>query len=237
MKSGHHSIVVINDHQLLTGLLDRYLKQLGFGEIELYTDAESALGRILSDPPKLVVIDMMLPVLHTGNGEKVDIANPYILMDSQVAFRAVQKIKAACPKTKILMLTGERHPHPFLLGFEAGAHGIASKLDTLPECLKILKSIMSGKTQVTSPRMLKLIEEYSQSPTPRLSKFEIQILELVQEGMESPEIGKKLGYSAKTIRNAVSKINEKLGTSNRYKAMQKAVDMGLVGWRTGHDGN
>ena len=237
MNNRHQSVVMINDHQLVSELLEYRLKQFGFGKIETYTDIESALGRILSDPPELVVIDMMLPVAHTSNGERADIADPYILMDSQIAFRAMRKIRDACPKTKILMITGERHPNSFILGFEAGTHGIASKLDSLQECLKILKSIMSGKTQVTSPRMCKLIEEYNQSPVPSLSSFEVQILELVQEGLESPEIGKKLGYSAKTIRNTVSRINEKLGTSNRYKAMQKAVDMGLVGWRTSHDGN
>jgi DNA-binding NarL/FixJ family response regulator len=233
MKSGYHSVVVINDHQLMTGLLEHYLKELGFGEIESYTDTESALDKILSDPPALLIIDMMLPISHSGDGEKSEITDPYILMDSQTPFRFIQRVNAECPTTRILMLTGERHPHPFCLGFEVGAHGIASKLDTLSECLKILKSIMARKTQVTSPRMQKLIEEYSQSPAPHLSNFEIQILELVQEGLESPEIGKKLGYSAKTIRNTVSKINEKMGTINRYKALQKAVDMGLVGWRTG----
>jgi hypothetical protein len=56
---------------------------------------------------------------------------------------------------------------------------------------------------------------------------------LVQEGLESPEIGCRLGYSAKTIRNTISKIDEKLGTRNRYEALELAIDMGLVGWRTG----
>lgn len=232
MKNKRHSVVVINDHQLLTDRFEYCFKELGFGDVESYTDTEPALVRLQSDPPKLVVIDMMLPISRTNGNEKADFTDPYILMDSQVAFRTVQKIRETCPRTKILMINGERHSHPFTLGFETGAHGIASKLDTLPEFLKIPKSIMAGKTQVTSARMQKSIEEYSQSPTPHLSKFEIQILELVQEGLESPEIGKKLGYSAKTIRNAVSKINEKMGTSTRYKAMQKAVDMGLVGWRT-----
>jgi DNA-binding NarL/FixJ family response regulator len=237
MNTSQKSIVVINDHQLITGLLEHYVKEFGFGEIEAYTDTESTLDKIFSDPPDLLIIDKMLPVSHAGNGGKTDITDPYILMDSHTAFRVVRQVRAKCPDTRILILTEERHPHPFCLGFEAGAHGIASKLDTLTTFVKILEEVMGGKTRVTSTRMRELIEKYSQSPIPYLNSFEIQILELAQEGLESPEIGKKLGYSAKTIRNTVSKINEKMGTRNRYKAIQKAVDMGLVGWHTVEDGN
>lgn len=237
MKRKHQSVVVINDHQLVSELLEPHLSKLGFEKIETYTDAEAALDRVISAPPELVVIDMMLPIFYTGNGEKTDFNNSYILMDSQVTFRGVQKIKVACPKTKILILTGERYPHPFLLGFEAGARGISSKLDTFSTFIKTLEQVMAGKTQITSDRMQKLIAEYRQFPLPHLNSFEIQILELVQKGLESPETGRQLGYSEKTIRNAISKINEKLGTDNRYKAMQRAVDMGLVGWRTGCEEN
>ena len=82
-----------------------------------------------------------------------------------------------------------------------------------------------------------LLEEYKQNPVPILTVVEVQILELVQEGLESPEIARQLGYSAKTVRNTISRINEKLGTRNRYEALELAIDMGLVGWRTGCEEN
>jgi DNA-binding NarL/FixJ family response regulator len=119
------------------------------------------------------------------------------------------------------------------LGFDAGADGIASKLDGLSSFLNILQCILAGEKRVMSERMHHLLEEYRRNPMPILTSFEIQILELVQEGFESPQIGCELGYSAKTIRNTISKINEKLGSRNRYEALQLAIDMGIVGWRAG----
>jgi DNA-binding NarL/FixJ family response regulator len=230
-------LVIINDHQFLSDLLGELLRVRGFQLIESFSDAEIGLSYLLTNPPDLVIIDMMLPLMRTRSNGKADMFHPYILMDTQTSFRTVRQIHLRCPKTKVLILTGERHPHTFHLGFEAGAHGIASKLDALPSFLHILQRVMSGEERVMCERMQGLLEEYKQNPVPILTPLEVQILELVQEGQESPEIGDRLGYSAKTIRNALSRINEKLGTGNRIEALEAAIDMGLVGWRMGHDGS
>jgi DNA-binding NarL/FixJ family response regulator len=230
-------LVIINDHQFLSDLLGGLLKDQGFELIRSFTDAEMGLAYILTSPPDLVIIDMMLPIMRTRSNGKADIYHPYVLMDTQTSFRTVRQIHSRCPKTKILILTGERHPHTFHLGFEAGAHGIASKLDDSPSFLKILQHVMAGEEYVMSERMQLLLKEYRRNPMPVLTAFEVQVLELVQEGLESPEIGRQLGYSAKTIRNTLSKINEKLGTANRIQALETAIDIGLVGWRMGHDGS
>jgi DNA-binding NarL/FixJ family response regulator len=229
--------VLINDHQLLNDLLRLYLQAHGFKTIQAFSESSEALAYITSNgPPDLILIDMMLPILKTLKGEKVDMYHPYILMDNKTAYQAVRELRTRSPSSKVIILSGERHPHTFLLGFEAGAHGIASKLDSLDEFLRILKRVMRGDSGVTSVRVKKLLDDYRQHPVPSLSEIEIKILELIQEGKESPQIARELGYSAKTIRNAICKINEKLGTTNRMEALEMAIEMGLVGWRTGYDG-
>ena len=237
MEKPQRGLVIINDHQFLSDLLGGLLKDRGLELIKSFTGAETGLAYILANPPDLVIIDMMLPIMRTRGNGKADLFHPYILMDTQTSFRTVTQVHTLCPKTKVLILTGERHPHTFHLGFKAGAQGIASKLDDLNAFLHIYQGVMAGEQRVMSARMQALLEEYKQSPVPILTTFEVQILELVQEGHESPEIGDQLGYSAKTIRNSLSKINEKLGTTNRIQALEVAIDMGLVGWRMGHDGN
>ncbi len=226
------SLVIINDHQLLSDLFGEVLKKHGFDLVKSFTDVNIGLSYTLLNPPNLVMIEMMLPIMRTRDNEKADNYHPYILMDSQTSFRTVKQIRTNCINTKILLVTGERHPHTFHLGFEFGAHGIASKLDDLTSFIDILQQIISGEERVATDRMQLLLYDYKQTPMPILSPLEVQILELVQEGMESPEIGHKLGYATKTIRNEISKINEKLGSDNRYEALQVAIDMGLVGWRS-----
>ncbi len=231
------SAMVINDHQLVTDLLDRLLVELGVKIIRSFPDPQSALPHIVMNPPALVLIDMILPVLRTIKGQQADYLHPYVLMDSQIALHAVQEIRNRCPRTKVLMISGERHPRTFLLGFEVGAQGVASKLDDLSSFADILQRVLKGEERVTSPRVQELIAQFIQTPQPVLTGLERQILELAQEGLDSPQIAHELGYASKTIRNHISDINRKLGTSNRFEAVEVAIEMGLIGWRIGHEGN
>lgn len=235
MEAPRRGLIIVNDHQFLSDLLGERLRRYGFELIKSFIEADIGLAYILANPPNLVVIDMMLPIMRTRDRGKADIYHPYVLMDTQTSFRAVNQIRLQCSHTKVMILTGERHPHTFHMGFKAGAHGIASKLDDLDSFLNIVRRIMAGEEWVLSDRMRPLLEQYRRNPVPELSACEVQILELVQEGLESSEIGRRLGYAAKTIRNAISRINEKLGTRNRHEAVELAIDMGLVGWRTGHE--
>lgn len=235
VEKGQGRLVIINDHQFLSDVLGELLKEQGFDLVGSFTDTESGLAYLLAHPPDLVIIDMMLPISRTRNGEYGDIHHPHILMDIQVTLRTVRQIRVQHAETRIIILNGERHPNTYLLGFEAGADGIASKLDGFGSFNGILKRVMAGDKWVISARMQKVLAEYGGILRPALSPLEVKVLELVQEGKESQEIGRRLGYSRKTIRNALSRINEKFGTSNRYEALGMALDMGLVGWRTGDE--
>lgn len=52
----------------------------------------------------------------------------------------------------------------------------------------------------------------------RLSRRELEVMELVMEGYTNPEIGDKLDLSYKTIENHISSILKKLGVKNRTQA-------------------
>lgn len=229
------TVTIVNDHQLLSDLLSYPLQALGFGPPITFTNLEEGFEHISTHAPDLAILDMMLPTSRTRDGNTSDHHHPHILMDTQGTLKAVQRIKATCLQTRVLILNGERHPNTFLSGFDAGADGIASKLDGIKSLEAILKRILAGAKRATSPRVRRLLDEYGQIPRPTLSPLEVNILELVQEGKESREIGRNLGYSQQTIRNILTRINEKLGTSNRYDALGMAVDMGLVGWRMGDE--
>lgn len=229
------TVTIINDHQLLSDLLANPLQTLGFEPPHTFTNLEDGIEYISKHTPDLAILDMMLPTSRTRDGDGGDHHHPHILMDIQGTLKAVRQIKKSYPQTRVLILNGERHPNTYILGFDAGVDGIASKLDGLRSLESILKRVLAGAKRVTSPRVRRLLDEYERIPRPVLSPMEVSILELVQEGKESREIGRKLGYSQQTIRNILTRINEKMGTSNRYEALGLAVDMGLVGWRMGDE--
>lgn len=60
-----------------------------------------------------------------------------------------------------------------------------------------------------------------------LTPRERQVLELVAHGLGNEDIAQRLGLSAKTVRNNVTAIFDKLGVTNRAQAVARARDAGF----------
>ena len=65
------------------------------------------------------------------------------------------------------------------------------------------------------------------APEP-LTRREIEVLELLAEGLPNKAIAARLGISDQTVKFHVSSICGKLGASNRTAAVRRAVRRGLI---------
>ena len=61
-----------------------------------------------------------------------------------------------------------------------------------------------------------------------LTAREIQVLELLAEGLPNKAIAHRLGISDQTVKFHVSSISGKLGAANRTDAVRRAVRRGLI---------
>src|SRR5262245_4174343 len=61
-----------------------------------------------------------------------------------------------------------------------------------------------------------------------LTSREIQVLELLAEGLSNKGIAKRLGISDQTVKFHVASISGKLGAANRTDAVRRAVRRGLI---------
>lgn len=138
-------LAIINDYQYLSGFLERLLKKYGFDQVHSFADVKVSMEYLLTNPTDFVIIDTMFPVMRTRDNENGDVFHPYILMDNQTPLKTVKQICKLCPDAKVLILTGERHPHTFQLFFDVGNHGIAGGIDSLASFLIILQRIMAGE--------------------------------------------------------------------------------------------
>ena len=66
--------------------------------------------------------------------------------------------------------------------------------------------------------------EYDEALTPR----EIQVLELLAEGLPNKLIAERLQISDQTVKFHVASISGKLGAANRTDAVRRAVRRGLI---------
>ncbi len=67
-------------------------------------------------------------------------------------------------------------------------------------------------------------EEISEPLTAR----EVQVLELLAEGLPNKAVARRLGISDQTVKFHVSSLSGKLGAANRTDAVRRAVRRGLI---------
>ncbi len=66
------------------------------------------------------------------------------------------------------------------------------------------------------------------APLESLTAREVQVLELLAEGLPNKAIAERLSISDQTVKFHVSSISGKLGAANRTDAVRRAVRRGLV---------
>ncbi len=117
----------------------------------------------------------------------------------------------------------------------SGAAGYLLKGTPRQELIKAVKGTVSGQTHVDPAVAGKLLSHIAQNPTRQetgvadeLSERELEILQLLAQGLTNAEIADRLYLTRGTVRNYVSAILAKLGVEDRTQAALIAVKHGLV---------
>ena len=146
---------------------------------------------------------------------------------------AAKEIRNACPEVKILMLSMHTEEAYIRRSIENGANGYLVKDTDSEHFLVAIRTIFSGQkyfgetsTKVLLDSIINQIQQgnYTSSPIKgyNLSKRELEVLELVNKGMSSSEIGEKLFVSKRTVENHRAHIMQKLGVHSVFELINKA---------------
>jgi len=212
-------ILLVDDQPLFRGAIASLIE--GQDDMTVVGEAENGLeavetARLLL--PDLVVMDVEMPVMD--------------------GVEAVRLIREQLSTVKVIMLTvSEADDHVFD-AIRFGAHGYLLK-DLRPEQLyDMIRSVMRNETPISpaiAGRLLREIQngatQRSSSPAqpegPPVTRRELEILQLVAEGMSNKEIGKSLSITEGTVKNHVHNALEKLHMENRMQATAYIVRQGL----------
>jgi len=201
-------VVLAEDHRIvregLRALLDA---DDGIRVVGEASNGREAVALAKELRPGVVVMDLSMPGL---NG--VD---------------ATQRIVAACPATRVVVLSmhaDDAHVRPAL---RAGAKGYLVKGSGLDDLREAILEVACGRS-FHSPAVQELLERAPRGHETRLTTREREVLQLVAEGYSSPAIAKELGLSVKTVETHRGKLMTKLEASNVAGLVRAAVKMGLV---------
>lgn len=142
---------------------------------------------------------------------------------------AVDAIYQRVAETKLVVLTGSEEPPSLLSAIRAGASGFVRK-DLDPARLPAtLRGVMAGEAALSRRLTFRLLESLRtrergrSAPTtpggPSMTDRELEVLELMAEGLRTSEIAASLSIAEVTVRRHVSSAVGKLGVADRAAAI------------------
>ncbi len=200
------SLVIVDDHPLFRDGVAAALQNEGdMNVLAQGENAQQALELAKKYLPDIILLDITMP----GGGIQV-----------------ARAITAACPVTKIIMLTFSEEEDDVLAALKAGARAYVLKGVGSKELKTIIRSVYDGQVYITPTLAAGMLRELSSphaadhhsNPLDELSERELSILELLASGKSNKAIGKDLGLTEKTIKHYMSNILQKLQVRNRVEA-------------------
>lgn len=178
--------------------------------------------------------DMTVVAQASNGSEAVQLAREckpdIILMDINMpgtnGLQAIKEIKDEKIECRIIVLTIHEDREYLFKTLQMGAEGYVLK-DAEPSVLiEAIRNVYSGRSFIQSNMTMELVREFNRVTMHEkgkrddnsLTSREIEVLELIAEGMINKEIAKKLYISEKTVKNHVSSIFRKLNVSDRTQA-------------------
>ena len=152
--------------------------------------------------------------------------------------RDVRWIREVLPGAKILMTGLSELESDVLACFEAGAAGYLPQEASLEELLNSIRAVAAGEV-LCSPKVTALlvsrIAEASRERglrrvqgLPNLTRRELEIIALVEEGLSNKEIAVRLEIEIPTVKTHIHNILEKLQLDGRREAAQYVRERGLL---------
>jgi DNA-binding NarL/FixJ family response regulator len=213
-------VMIADDHAMVREGLHWALEHAGYDVVGEAADGEEAVEMAEQLRPDIVLMDLSLPVL------------------SGVA--ATKRIRSRVHSTKVVALSMLSDESAVSSALAAGAVGYLVKDSTTAEIIDALGEVVDAAPGdlVLSPSATPVSPSEEEGPTalpatsgetPALiSKREEEVLRLIATGASISEVGRRLYISAKTVKNHLSSIYQKLDCHDRAQAVLKAVRMGLI---------
>ncbi|MFL1503303.1 response regulator [Pseudomonas sp. O64] len=194
------NLLLVDDHALIRAGVRALIQDTpGYTVIGEASDGAQLLEKFSTLQPDIVLLDLSMK--HVGGLD------------------ALQQLKAAYPKSKVLILSMNTDPELIMRALESGAHGYLLKDTTASELEHALQALRNNERYL-SPAIAHtvinqaLIRNQGQSApvahSHNLTARQLEILRLIVRGKSTREIAHGLGLSIKTVEAHRSQIMKRL---------------------------
>jgi NarL family two-component system response regulator LiaR len=211
-------VMIVDDHSMVRRGLATILRVKA--DLELVGEANNgreAMQMCNEVQPDVILMDLVMPEM--GGAE------------------ATQLIREQCPNIQVIALTSFQEKELVREALQAGAISYLLKNVSADDLAAAIREAHAGRSTLAPEAIQALIQADSpgslsdEEPpeTCGLTPREREVLELMIEGLNNPEIAERLVVSRSTAKAHVSNILSKLGVSNRAEAITMALQSRLAG--------
>jgi DNA-binding NarL/FixJ family response regulator len=184
------------------------------GEVAEGQDALIAYPEV---EPDIIVIDLDLPDMAWGE--------------------VVHELRRRRPAPRFLALTARADDRTVFATFRAGVDGVVEKTGGVATIVEAVERIARGSRVFTAEHEQRAIRELGRMArgareatrlATLLTTREVEVLQLLSEGMTLHQVARRLRISPRTVETHVSKTYRKLGVHNRVQALREAANLGVV---------
>jgi len=208
------TLLLADDHTLVLEGISRLLES-EYEIVGMSADGKALVADALRLEPDIILLDISMPEM-TG-------------------IEATRILRAALPKTKIVMVTQQNGQGYIQEAFRAGAAGYLLKQSAAAELRNALKEVLIGHYYVTplvtqgiAPSLLRPLvnpsELFGKSLTPR----QREVLRFVAQGKQVKDIAVRLKISPKTVEYHKSVLMEELGRHTTAELTRYAIENGII---------
>ncbi len=192
------TIALIDDDDAILRSLSMLLEGRGI-PVRAYSSAESFLNALATEPPQCVVSDIRMPGM------------------SGIELQQKLKDEGTIP---LILITGHGDVTMAVQAIKQGAFDFIEKpLDDERLVDSISQAIESGNRLRSEHRERAAL----QARVAELSPRQVEVMQLVAEGLSNKEIAHKLGISTRTVENYRAWVMERMGANSLADLVRKVI--------------
>jgi DNA-binding NarL/FixJ family response regulator len=139
--------------------------------------------------------------------------------------QAIREIRRHHSEARIIVLTMYQGDEDIRKALEAGARTYLLKHTVSADLVRVVREVHAGERPVI-PTVQALLDEHTLRAG--LTQREVQVVELISQGMRNREIAATLSISEETVHAHVRHVLSKLGASDRSAAVSIALRRGII---------
>ncbi|MGA2144698.1 MAG: response regulator transcription factor [Bryobacteraceae bacterium] len=199
-------ILLVDDHPVvrfgLAAIIGAQPDMMVVGEASCGTES---IELALRHHPDIVLMDLRLPGMS--------------------GVEAIKAIRERLPDARFVVVTTYQGDEDIHRALEAGAHGYVLKGASHVELLTAIRTVVRGQRFIPPSVSTRLA---GRPPGSELTNRELQVLELIVNGLSNREIASRLGITEGTVKWHVNVLLGQLKVTDRTQAAVAALQRGIV---------